>query len=103
MRILSGTGHFLWRHKTIILVVFMGVYLVALDENCLLVQRMKNQRIAELEQELNSLKDQFQSDSHELEQMETQPELTERIAREVYFMKRPNEDVFVFSNPNQAQ
>lgn len=103
MNIIRNIGSLLWRHKTIIIIAFMAVYLVALDENAYLVQRMKAEQIERLEAELAELKRQFAADTRTLEELDSLPELTVRIAREQYKMKRPDEDIFVFADtlPNR--
>lgn len=103
MNIIKGIGSLLWRHKTLIIIAFLAVYLVVLDENAYMVQRMKNEQIERMEAELAGLKQQFEADTRELDELDSLPELTVRIAREQYKMKRPDEDIFVFEStlPNR--
>lgn len=103
MNILKSIGALLWRHKTLIIIAFMAVYLIALDENAYLVQRMKADQIEQMEAELAELKRQFANDSREMRLLDSLPELTMQIAREQYKMKRPDEDIFVFADtlPNR--
>lgn len=98
MNIIKSIGSILWRHKTIIIIFFMAVYLLALDENAYLVQRMKAEKIEQLEAELAGLKSQLAADTRALEELDSLPELTVRIAREQHKMKRPDEDIFVFAD-----
>lgn len=98
MNILRSIGSLLWRHKTLIIVLFMAVYLIFLDENAYLVQRMKADQIEQMEAELAELKRQFAADTREMRELDSLPELTVRIAREQYKMKRPDEDIFVFAD-----
>lgn len=103
MNILKSIGSLLWRHKTLIIIAFLAVYLFALDENAWLVQRMKAEQIEQMEAELAELKRQFANDSRAMREMDSLPELTVSIAREQYKMKRPDEDIFVFADtlPNR--
>lgn len=103
MNILKSIGSLLWRHKTLIIIAFMAIYLIALDENAWLVQRMKAEQIEQMEAELAELKRQFANDSREMHQLDSLPDLTVKIAREHYKMKRPGEDIFVFADtlPNR--
>lgn len=56
-----------------------------------------------MEAELAELKRQFANDSRAMRELDSLPDLTVRIAREQYKMKRPNEDIFVFADtlPNR--
>ena len=50
-----------------------------------------------LEDEISELRLQFINDSITLRQMDTDPRAVEKIARERYFMKYDDEDIFVLN------
>jgi cell division protein FtsB len=52
--------------------------------------------IHELKQEIKHYRDQYEKDSKALKELTSNPEILEKIAREKYLMKKPNEDIYVF-------
>ena len=84
------------RHKywvvTIVFIVIIGV----LDENSLLRRASHKYEIATLTEEIKQYKLQFDEDTRRLEELDTNLETIEKIAREKYLMKRPDEDVYIF-------
>ena len=84
------------RHKYIITLLAFGVIMVFLDENSL-VQRAKHQEeIKILNEEIAKYRKQFEEDTRKLKELTNNPEALEKIAREKYLMKKPNEDIFIF-------
>ena len=73
-----------------------GVIIVFLDENSL-IQRAKHQEeINTLKEEIVKYRKQFEDDTQKLKELTNNPEALEKIAREKYLMKKPNEDIFIF-------
>ncbi len=99
MNILANVGSLLWRHKTLIAVALMAAWLIALDDNCVMLQMEQMREIDRLENELTTLKEQFDHDSRELERLNNDPRMAEEIARELYQMKREGEDLYLFIQP----
>ena len=56
------------------------------------------QRISELQEEIESYESAYARDQERIHQLETNPKAMERIARERYFMKHADEDIFVLSD-----
>ena len=84
------------RHKYFITLLAFGVIMVFLDENSL-VQRAKHQEeIKTLNEEIAKYRKQFEEDTRKLKELTNNPEALEKIAREKYLMKKPNEDIFIF-------
>lgn len=89
---------YLARHKYLITIV-LGVLIVGvIDENSFRKYIMLRIRYSEAQEELNEYVEQYQRDSVRLSALDAGHRGVERIAREQYFMKRPNEDVFVLSS-----
>ena len=51
---------------------------------------------AKLNSEIEKYRKQYEEDTEKLKEMTTNPEALEKIAREKYLMKKPDEDIFVF-------
>jgi cell division protein FtsB len=82
--------------KYIITLVVFGVIIIFLDENNM-IKRVNNARsINEMETEIDQCKNNFKVNSMRLHMLQTNPHYIEKIAREKYLMKKPNEDVYVF-------
>lgn len=56
------------------------------------------QRISELHEEIDHYERAYARDQERIHQLETDPKAMERIARERYFMKHADEDIFVLSD-----
>ncbi len=55
-------------------------------------------RISELQEEIDHYDGEYRRDQTQIRQLEGNPKAMERIARERYFMKMDNEDIFVLSD-----
>ena len=83
-------------HKYLITVAAFLVIIVFLDENSL-IQRNKHRReINALTSEIEKYRKQYEEDTEKLKELTNNPEAMEKIAREKYLMKKPNEDIFIF-------
>lgn len=91
------------RHKYLITIV-LGVLLIGLvGENSLLHYMQLQVRLSEVTKELEEYEQQFERDSVRLRALQSNHKGVERIAREKYFMKHPDEDIFVLSNEHYKQ
>lgn len=60
-------------------------------------QRVMNyRRMIALENEIKRYTEEYENDTKQLKLLQENPDNMERIARERYLMKKPNEDIFVF-------
>ena len=84
---------------SLVFLLIIGV----LDENSLWVRFGRKADIANLRREIEKYEAQYDAETAQLEALRSDPEAVERMAREVYLMKRPNEDVYVFKNVDPAQ
>lgn len=67
-----------------------------LDENNL-IRRFTHQReISRLKSEIERYRKKYEEDSKTLKEITTNREELEKVAREKYFMKKENEDIFIF-------
>ena len=88
--------NYIRRHKYMITVLIFIVVIGFLDENSL-SQRVKHRsEISALNSEIEKYRKQYEEDTEKLKELTTNPEALEKIAREKYLMKKPDEDIFVF-------
>lgn len=88
--------NFIGRHKYIITLVIFGIIIVFLDENSLIQRARHKDEIKTLKNEINKYRVQFEEDTERLKGITNNPEALEKIAREKYLMKKPDEDIFIF-------
>ena len=97
--------NFVWnilaRYKYVIVIV-LGVLIVGfLDENSF-VQRVKyDLQISELKEQISAYDKKHGQEAEALYELKRNPKAIEKIAREKYFMKTDDEDVFVLSDDIQ--
>ena len=84
------------QHKYMITIAAFLVIIVFLDENSLIQRQKHQQEINTLKAEIERYRQQFEENTRKLKELTSNPEAMEKIAREKYLMKRPNEDVFIF-------
>lgn len=75
-----------------------GAIIIFFDENSIM-QRMqyKREQVA-LQEEIDHYRKEFEECTRRLNELAVDSESIERIAREKYFMKKPNEDIYVFED-----
>lgn len=93
---------FIQHHKYLITICIFGVIIGFLDENSL-YRRIKYAReIVLLEDEIEKYRKDYAESTRRLNELNSNPEAIEKVAREKYLMKKPNEDIYVFED-NTAQ
>ena len=94
---------FMCRHKYILTVIIIGMIVGVVDEDSFLNRHPRKVRIEMLQQEIANYKRQYTEADNKIHELQTNPKAVEKIARERYYMKRANEDVFVFENNETEQ
>ena len=93
---LTTLWNFICRRKYLITVVAFVAIIGFLDENSF-IQRVKYQReISLLKGEIEKYRSDYEENTRKLNELNSNPEAIEQIAREKYLMKKPNEDIYVF-------
>ena len=90
-----------WRSQALkyAVVCIVGVLIVGfLDENSVWSHMKNRQRIDELTEEKAQYNADYQRDQAKIRDLERSPKAMEKIARERYFMKADDEDIFVLSD-----
>lgn len=90
-------------HYKYLITIVVGVALVGfIDENSFLQRAKYDMQIKQLKQEINKYETQNAKANEELHALRNDPKAIERIARERYFMKSDDEDIFVLSTDKPA-
>lgn len=84
---------FMSNKYVLVLTVFM-VWMLFLDSNSWLIHRELNQEIDDIKANKLYYQKEIQKDKRILNELEDSIEI-ERFARETYFMKRSNEDIYI--------
>jgi len=88
--------NFIRKYKYAITLITFGVIIGFIDENSL-IRRMKYEsEIHELNREIEKYRAEYEESTERLNELTANPEAIERIAREKYLMKKPNEDIYIF-------
>lgn len=80
--------------KYVVVLFFIVLINGVLDDNSWMENYKRKQQIEQVKNEIAELRAQYEEDTRRYEALEKASEL-ERVAREKYFMKRADEDVFV--------
>ena len=105
MNRLRRTANYLRRFRGLkyaVVIVTAVVIVGFVDENSMWSHFRNKQKINELEIEIQRYKRQYERDRAPLRKLDTDPKAIEKIARERYFMKTENEDIFVLSDDMEA-
>ncbi len=92
---LKSIWSFICKHKYLITIVIFLVIIVFLDENNLINRFQHKNEIRLMKEEIEEYRKQFDEDTERLKELTDNPEGLEKIAREKYLMKKPNEDIFI--------
>lgn len=87
---------FICRRKYLITVVAFAVIIGFLDENSLVRRLAYEREISQLKEEIQKYRVDYEENTRRLNELSTDPDAIEKIAREKYLMKKPNEDIYVF-------
>ncbi|MCD6367063.1 MAG: septum formation initiator family protein [Bacteroidales bacterium] len=82
----------------LLFVIWVGLF----DKNSLVEQQKYKQRIHELEQQQDYYVSKFKEDSTKLKEFKS-PEKLEKFARENFYMKKDNEDLFVIVDETEKK
>lgn len=72
-----------------------GVWMLFFDKNDYFTQRQRAQELQELNDKISYYQQQIDATRQELQALQNDPFTLEKYAREKYYMKRANEEIFV--------
>lgn len=85
------------------LVTLIAVLLIGfIDENSVWHHIQNKQRISELQDEIKKYSDLHQRNKDQIKLLDSNPKAMEKIARERYFMKADDEDIFMLSDDQET-
>lgn len=82
-------------NRYLLAITAFAIWVIFFDENNVFVQRQRTTELNELNKKIEYYKGLVAETKQELKDLENDPAILEKYAREKYFMKRDNEDVFV--------
>ena len=89
---------FICRRKYLITVVAFAVIIGFLDENSLFRRLGYARAISQLKEEIEKYRADYEENTKRLNELNSNPDAIEQVAREKYLMKKPNEDIYVFED-----
>ena len=89
---------FICRRKYLITVVAFAVIIGFLDENSLFRRLAYEREISQLKEEIEKYRADYEGNTKRLNELNSNPDAIEQVAREKYLMKKPNEDIYVFED-----
>ncbi|HTF03246.1 MAG TPA: septum formation initiator family protein [Bacteroidia bacterium] len=94
MKTLSRFGK-IARNKYILVLVALAVWLLFFDKNDLFSQFARRNEVKKLEGDVQYYRNEIARNQKEMAELQSNPKLLEKFAREHYLMKRDNEDIFI--------
>jgi cell division protein DivIC len=82
-------------NKYLIVFVAFAVWVTFFDEHSLIHRFQSYRRISEMENELKYYQDEINATKQKKTELQSSDENLEKFAREHYFMKRQDEDIFI--------
>lgn len=90
----------IWRwirsHKLAFLLLLFAFHMFFIDSNNIIKKMKYQSEINELKSEIDRYKREYEESTKQLNELQSDPKKVSRIAREKYFMKQPNEDIYIF-------
>jgi cell division protein FtsB len=85
----------IFKNKYFLTVIALSVWVVFFDKNDLKTQIELRKEVKQLTEERNYFAKEIEGTTSVINELYTNPKTLEKFAREKYYMKRDNEDIFV--------
>jgi cell division protein FtsB len=92
----NGILEFIKNNKILLAILFFVVFILFIDDNNLFVRITQKREIRELKTEIEAYKKQIERDEKLIQELDDDSLLKEHIAREKYFMRQEDEDIFIY-------
>ena len=89
---------FIGKHKYLITILIFAAIIGFLDENSAIRRIGYAREISRLQSEIDKYRADYEENTKKLNELSSNPDAIEQIAREKYLMKKPNEDIYVFED-----
>jgi cell division protein DivIC len=83
-------------NKYLLTIIGFAVWMLFVDRNDFITQVSRYTKLSELKNSSSYYDQKIEGAKTELEKRKNDPSAYERLAREKYYMKRDNEDIFLF-------
>ncbi len=93
---LSNLWTFVRKHKYLLVLIVFALIIGVLDENSLIQRYAYQQEESRLREEIAKYRADYEENTERLNELMMDSSAIEKVARERYLMKKPNEDIFVF-------
>lgn len=87
---------YLFNKYTVVVAAFL-VFLIFFDDHNLIKKNKMKNEIEQLETELKDYRYKLADNREEIKRLRTDTAYLEKVAREKYYMKNENEDIFLFN------
>ncbi|MCU7551713.1 septum formation initiator family protein [Chitinophagaceae bacterium LB-8] len=88
------------RNKYLLAVIAFAVWMLFFDKNDVFTQRQRRRELKALEESKAFYTEEIAKEKKVSEELRSNPAAIEKYAREKYFMKRDNEDIFIVEDGN---
>lgn len=95
---LRTSRHIFFWMKYVIAILIFGVSIGFVGENSIINRIEHKREIHELQRKITELRHRFDIENQSLQKLKNDPAEVRRVAREHYFMKKENEDVFIIED-----
>ncbi len=87
---------FVCRHKYLVTLLLFAILVGFVDENSLVHRLRYTREENRLREEIDKYRTEYEESTRLLDELAVDSGAIERVAREKYLMKRPNEDIYLF-------
>lgn len=94
---------FLDKYKYFVVLVIFVIWMLFFDQNSFLMHKELHQEITKLHEDIDYYQKELNAQNEELKKLEKDKSSYERIAREKYFMKKNNEDIYIIELKDSIQ
>ncbi len=96
MRTLVKVWNCIRKHKYMATTIIFVIIILFLDENNWMRRAKNKYEIHVLQNEIEYYRNIYERDTERLEELQASPYGIEKVARERYLMKTPDEDIYIF-------